>query len=42
MKSLQKAYKKPFGKDKRVIYTLELIHSDIYGPINMRARHDAF
>jgi len=30
-----------FGKAKRASSPLQLIHSDIYGPINMRARHRA-
>ena len=28
-----------FGKAKRAISKLQLIHSDIYGPMNVRARH---
>ena len=36
-----KATRKPFGKGKRIDYPLQLIHSDIYGPMNVRARHGA-
>ena len=36
-----KAKRLPFGKAKRKILSLELIHSDICGPINIRARHGA-
>ena len=31
----------PFGKAKRTCFLLELIHSYIYGPMNVRARHGA-
>jgi len=34
-----KATRLPFGKAKRVSSPLQLIYSDIYGLINMRARH---
>ena len=36
-----KATRLPFGKAKRACFPLELIHSDIYGPMNVRARHGA-
>ena len=32
---------KPFGKATRVEYPLQLIHSDLYGPLNVRTRHGA-
>ena len=31
----------PFDKAKRAFFPVELIHSDICGPMNMRARHGA-
>ena len=31
----------PFGKAKRACFPLELIHSEICGPMNVRARHGA-
>ena len=31
----------PFGKAKKACFSLELIHSNIYGPMNVRARHEA-
>ena len=31
----------PFGKAKKACFPLELIHSDICGPMNVRARHGA-
>jgi hypothetical protein len=34
-----KSKRKPFGKATRASFTLQLIHSDIYGPMNMSARH---
>ena len=34
-----KAMRLPFGKAKRACFPLELIHSDIYDPMNVRARH---
>ncbi|KAL0461127.1 UNVERIFIED_CONTAM: hypothetical protein Slati_0000300 [Sesamum latifolium] len=37
-----KACRKPFGKAKRATHPLELVHSDICGPMNVRARHGAF
>ena len=37
-----KATAKPFGKASRASSPLELIHSDIYGPMNVKARHGAF
>ena len=36
-----KAMRLPFGKAKRACFPLELIHSDICGPMNVRARHGA-
>lgn len=36
-----KAYKKPFGKAKKANFSLDLVHSDIYGFINVRAHYDA-
>ena len=36
-----KAIRLPFGKVKRVTSKLQLIHSDIYGLMNVKARHDA-
>ena len=36
-----KATRLPFGEAKRAISKLQLIHSDICGPMNVRARHDA-
>ena len=37
----RKATRLPFGKAKRVTFPLQLIHSDICGPMNVRARHCA-
>ncbi|KAL0298224.1 UNVERIFIED_CONTAM: Copia protein [Sesamum calycinum] len=37
-----KACRKPFGKAKRPTRPLELVHSDICGPMNVRACHGAF
>ncbi|KAL0316519.1 UNVERIFIED_CONTAM: Retrovirus-related Pol polyprotein from transposon TNT 1-94 [Sesamum radiatum] len=37
-----KACRKPFGKAKRPTCPLELVHSDICGPMNVRACHGAF
>ena len=37
----RKATRLLFGKAKRACFPLELIHSDIYGPMNVRARHGA-
>ena len=34
-----KATRLPFGKAKKATSKLQLIHSDICGPINVRARH---
>ena len=34
-----KAYRKPFGKVLRATQPLELIYSDICGPMNVKARH---
>jgi transposase InsO family protein len=32
--------RKPFGTGTRSEFPLQLIHSDIYGPMNVRARHE--
>ena len=37
-----KATRKPFGKGTRAELPLQLIHSDICGPMNIRARHGAY
>ena len=36
---VEKATRLPFGKSKRVTSKLQLIHSDICGPMNVRARY---
>jgi hypothetical protein len=36
-----KSTRKPFGKGIRATVPLELIHSDVCGPMNVRARHGA-
>uniref|UniRef100_A0A2N9FKV1 Integrase catalytic domain-containing protein n=1 Tax=Fagus sylvatica TaxID=28930 RepID=A0A2N9FKV1_FAGSY len=36
-----KSIRKPFGKGIRATVPLELIHSDVCGPMNVRARHGA-
>jgi len=36
-----KACRKPFGKAVRATQPLELVHSDICGPMNVKARHGA-
>lgn len=36
-----KASRKPFGKATRATHPLELVHSDIHAPMNVRACHDA-
>ena len=36
-----KACRKPFGITKRAAHPIELVHSDICGPINKTARHRA-
>ena len=36
-----KACRKPFRTTKRVAHPIELVHSDICGPINKKARHGA-
>jgi len=36
-----KTIRKPFGKGTRVKILLQWIHSDICGPMNVRARHGA-
>lgn len=37
-----KATRKPFGTANRASSVLELIHSDICGPMNVKARHGAY
>ena len=37
----RKAYRKPFGKAPRATQPLELVHSDICGPMNVKACHGA-
>ena len=37
-----KATRKPFGKGIRAKNPLKLIHSDIWGPMSVRARHGAW
>ena len=37
-----KSKRKPFGKVTRASFPLTLIHSDICGPMNVRARHGGF
>ena len=37
-----KATRKPFGKGTRADFPLQLVHSDICGPMNVRARHGAY
>ena len=36
-----KACRKPFGKAMRATQPLELIHLDIWGPMNVKSRHGA-
>ena len=36
-----KACRKPFGTTKRVAHPIKLVHSDICGPMNKKARHGA-
>ena len=36
-----KVCRKPFGKVVRATQPLELIHSDICGPMNVKSRHGA-
>ena len=36
-----KACRKPFGTTKRAAQPIELVHSDICGPMNRKARHGA-
>ena len=36
-----KACRKPFGRTNRVAQPIELVHSDICGPMNKKARHGA-
>ena len=37
-----KLTRKPFGKATRAEFPLQLIHSDVCGPMNMRARYGAY
>ncbi|WCJ29450.1 Retrovirus-related Pol polyprotein from transposon TNT 1-94 [Euphorbia peplus] len=37
-----KMHRKPFGKGTRAELPLQLIHSDVCGPMNVRARHGAY
>ena len=37
-----KSKRKPFGKATRASFPLQLIHSDICGPMNVRAKHGGF
>ena len=37
-----KSTRKPFGKGTRADFPLQLVHSDICGPMNVRARHGAY
>ena len=37
-----KLTRKPFSKVTRAEFSLQLIHSDVCGPINVRARHGAY
>ena len=37
-----KSKRNSFGKATRASFPLQLIHSDIYGPTNVRARHGGF
>jgi len=37
----RKGIKKPFGKASRALSPLELIYSDIYGPMSVRAHYRA-
>ena len=37
-----KSKRKPFGKATRASFPLQLIHFDICGPMNVRARHGGF
>ena len=39
---VEKSIRKPFWKVVRATIPLQLIHSDIYGPMNVRAKHGAF
>ena len=38
---VEKTTRLPFGKAKRTTSQLQLIHSDIYGPMNVRTKHGA-
>ena len=37
-----KSTRKPFSKGTRADFSLQLVHFDICGPMNMRARHEAY
>jgi len=37
-----KSIRKLFGKATRAFFSLQLVHSDICGPMNVRARHESF
>ena len=37
-----KSIRKPFGKATRESFPLQLVHSDICGPMNVRARYGGF
>ena len=37
----EKSCRKPFGTTKRAAHPIELVHSDIYGPMNKKASHRA-
>lgn len=39
--SMGKASSKPFSKALKAFYPLELVHSNICGPMNIKAQHDA-
>ena len=36
-----KSTRKPFGKDKSAEFPLQLIHSDTFSPMNVKARYGA-
>ena len=37
-----KSTKKPFGKETRAEFLLQLVHSNIYGLMNVKVRHEAY